>query len=64
MKSNSQFVGAVLVGVSTWLLASYFQNAIRRHQKRVSKQLAKEAHQCWEGEGGTIIDAVPRATAG
>lgn len=64
MKGNSRIIGVVLAGVSTWLLASYLQSAMRRHHKKVSKQLAKEAHQCWEGEGGTIIDAVPRPVAG
>ena len=64
MKANTRIIGAVLVGVSTWLLASYFQNLKRHHHRRVNKQLAKEAHQSWEGEGGSIIDAVPRATAG
>ena len=63
MKSNTRIIGAVMVGVSTWLLASYFQSVKRHHHKRVNKQLAKEAQHCWEGEGGTIIDPVPRTTA-
>ena len=62
MKGNTRIIGAVLVGVSTWLLASYFQSVKRHHHKRVNKKLAKEANQSWEGEGGAIIDAVPRAT--
>ena len=63
MKGNARIIDLVLVGVGTWLLASYFQSVHRHHHKRVNKKLAKEAHQSWEGEGGAIIDPVPRSAA-
>ena len=62
MKGNSQIIGAVVVGMSTLLLASYFRSASRRHQQRVTKKSSREAFQCWEGEGGAIIPVAPRAT--
>ncbi len=61
MKSNSRIVGAVLVGVGAWLLGCYVQSNKKQHKKLAAKTLAKEAVQSWEGEGGTIIDPVPRS---
>ena len=59
MKGNTRIVGAVVAGLSTLLLANYVQSISR--QKHVTKKLAKEAVQSWEGEGGNIIDPLPRA---
>ena len=33
-------------------------------RKRVTKELARDAVRAWEGEGGALIDAAPRANAG
>ncbi len=63
MKANSRILGAVLVGVGTWKTTSYCQGVLKRNHKHATKKLAKEAFQSWEGEGGTIIDPLPRATA-
>ena len=62
MKGNARIFGAVLVGVGTFLLTCCVQSA-KLQQKRVTKKLAKEATQAWEGEGGAIIDPAPRSTA-
>lgn len=62
MKVNSRVVGAVLVGVGTMLLTCCVQG-VKQQRKLVTKKIAKEAVQSWEGEGGTIIDPVPRSTA-
>lgn len=61
MKGNTRIVGAVVAGLSTLLLANYVQSISR--QKHVTKKLAKEAVQSWEGEGGNIIDPQPRVVA-
>jgi len=61
MNGNSRIIGAVAVGLSTLLVASFFRSANRRHQQRVTKKFTREAVQSWEGEGGTIIAAAPRA---
>ena len=61
MKSNSRIVGAVLVGMGAWLLGSYVQSNKKQLKKQAAKTFAKEAVQSWEGEGGTIIDPLPRA---
>ena len=61
MKSNRRIVGAVLVGVSTWLLTCYVQGVMKQNKRISTKKLTKDAVQAWEGEGGTIIDPVPRA---
>ena len=61
MKGNTRIVGAVVAGLSTLLLANYVQSISR--QKHVTKKLAKEAVQSWEGEGGNIIDPLPRVVA-
>ena len=63
MKSNRRIVGAVLVGVSTWLLTCYVQGVMKQNKKLSTKKLTKEAVQAWEGEGGNIIDPLPRPTA-
>ena len=59
MKSNSRIIGAVLLGVGSWLLAGYFQGAMRRQQKLGAKKNHRHAVQSWEGEGGTIVDRAP-----
>ncbi|MCY7386939.1 MAG: hypothetical protein LH481_02575 [Burkholderiales bacterium] len=64
MKSNKRMVGAVVVGLTTWLLATYFQTGRKHTKKLVTRKLAKEAVQSWEGEGGAIIDPLPRASVG
>ena len=64
MKSNSRIFGVVLMGVGTWLLARYVQSAKQQQQKLVTKKLGRQAVQAWEGEGGNIIDPVPRKAAG
>ena len=61
MKSNRRIVGAVLVGVSTWLLTRYVQGIMKQNKRISTKKLTKDAVQAWEGEGGNIIDPVPRA---
>jgi|APDOM4702015191_1054821.scaffolds.fasta_scaffold889773_1 hypothetical protein len=63
MKGNSRIFGAVLVGVGTLLVTRHFRNAMHARRKLASKKLSKEANQSWEGEGGTIIDPVPRPVA-
>lgn len=64
MKSNARILGAVMLGVSTWLITSYVQNVMQQQKKRVTKKLTKEAVQAWEGEGGSIIEPAPRPVAG
>lgn len=64
MNSNARILGAVVVGVSTWLLTSYVQSIMKQKKKHTTKKLAKEAVQSWEGEGGAVIDTVRRSTAG
>ncbi len=61
MKANTRVVGAVVAGLSTLLLANYVQRINKQKTKHVTRKLAKEAVQSWEGEGGNIIDPVPRA---
>ena len=63
MKGNTRIVGAVVAGLSTLLLANYVQSINKQKKKHVTKKLAKEAVQAWEGEGGNIIDPLPRAVA-
>lgn len=63
MKVSPRMVTAVMCGVGTFLLARYVQST-RQRQKHVTRKLAKQAVQDWEGEGGTIIDAAPRSAAG
>lgn len=63
MTSNVRIVGAVLVGVGTILLANYVQGISTQKRKHVTKKLAKEAVQSWEGEGGALIEHAPRSTA-
>lgn len=60
MKGNTRIVGAVVAGLGTLLLANYVQGINKQKKKHVTKKLAKEAVQAWEGEGGNIIDPVPR----
>lgn len=62
MKSSSQIFGAVVAGVGASLLTRYILSVQQQQQKRASKQLASDSHQRWDGEGGAIIDAVPRPT--
>ncbi len=64
MKTNSRIVGAVLMGVGTWVIARYVQNAMQQQKKLVTKKFHREALQEWEGEGGNIIDPVRRSPAG
>lgn len=64
MKTNSRIVGAVLMGVGTWVIARYIQSAKQQQQKLATKKIGRQAVQAWEGEGGNIIDPVPRQTAG
>ena len=64
MRGRSQIGSAVMMGLGAWLLSCYVQGAMQRHHGRVTKKLAKEASQSWEGEGGAIIDAKPRYTSG
>lgn len=61
MKGNTRIVGAVVAGLGTMLLANYVQRISK--QKHVTRKLAKEAVQSWEGEGGNIIDPLPRVVA-
>lgn len=61
MKSNRFIVSAVLAGVSTWLLSNYFQGVSQQRRQLARKKMSKAAVQDWEGEGGSIIDVVPRA---
>lgn len=63
MKGNTRIVGAVVAGLSTLLLANYVQSINKQKKKHVTKKLAKEAVQAWEGEGGNIIDPLPRPVA-
>ena len=63
MKGNTRIVGAVVAGLSTLLLANYVQSISKQKKKHVTKKLAKEAVQAWEGEGGNIIDPLPRPVA-
>ena len=63
MRSNARIVGAVLAGLGTILLANYVQGISTKKRKHVTKKLAKEAVQSWEGEGGAIIDHAPRSPA-
>ena len=63
MQSNGRIIGTVLVGVGSFLLACYVQDAMTQ-KKRVTKQLARDAVRAWEGEGGALIDPAPRADAG
>ena len=60
MTSNRQIFGAVLVGLSSWLLSRYVQGVMTQNKKRVTKKIARDAVHAWEGEGGAIIDAMPR----
>jgi uncharacterized membrane protein YbaN (DUF454 family) len=64
MKSNTQIVGAVLAGLCTLVLANHFQSNRKLTKKLVTKKLAKEAVQSWEGEGGALVDPAPRPSAG
>lgn len=61
MRSNSRIVGAVLVGLGAWFLGCYVQSNKKQQKKLAAKTFAKEAVQSWEGEGGTIIDPLPRS---
>ena len=63
MNSNVRLIGAVLMGVGAWLVASQVKDARQLHH-RSKKKLAKEAVQAWEGEGGTINEAAPRPIPG
>ena len=63
MQSNGRIIGAVLAGVGSLLLACYVQSVVTQ-RKRVTKELARDAVRAWEGEGGALIDAAPRANAG
>ncbi len=63
MQSNGRIIGAVLAGVGSLLLACYVQNAVTQ-RKRVTKELARDAVRAWEGEGGALIEAAPRANPG
>jgi hypothetical protein len=56
MKNNRKLFGAVLAGVGAWLVTRVVQSGKMRRQ-RVTKKIAKDAVQSWEGEGGAIIDA-------
>lgn len=62
MKNNARIFGAALVGVSTCLLTLYVRSLTKQKKLLDTKILKKEAVQSWEGEGGAIIDHVPRAT--
>lgn len=64
MKSNSQIVGAVLVGLGTWVLGRYVVNTMHQQKTLANKKLIKQAVQNWEGEGGNVIDAAHRSAAG
>jgi hypothetical protein len=63
MKCNTQIVGAVLAGIGAVFLANYIQNISTQKRKVVTKKLAKEAVQSWEGEGGAIVERAPRTSA-
>lgn len=63
MNGNSRILGMLLMGVGAGLLTCYVQSVKKHHHRRVNKKLAKVAHQSWEGEGGAIIDPVPRTAA-
>jgi hypothetical protein len=63
MNNNRKLFGAVLAGVGTWLITRYVQN-VKTHRQRVTKKVAKDAVQSWEGEGGAIPEAAPRVGAG
>lgn len=63
MKSNKFIVSAVLAGVSTWLLTNYLQGIRHQRGQVARKKMTKAAVNAWEGEGGSIIDVVPRAAA-
>ena len=63
MKSNTRLVGAVLVGMSACVLANLIHSNRTQNKKVTTKKLAKEAFQSWEGEGGNIIDPLPRPTS-
>lgn len=63
MQSNGRIIGAVLAGVGSLLLAYYVQSVVTQ-RKRAAKELARNAVRAWEGEGGALIDAAPRANAG
>ncbi|MEQ1515932.1 MAG: hypothetical protein ABL931_05520 [Usitatibacteraceae bacterium] len=62
MKSNARILGALVAGVSAWLLMSYSQRAMKQ-QKLKARQFSKEAVAVWEDEGGTIVDPKARAAA-
>ena len=64
MKSNTQIVGAVLAGIGTLVLANHFHSSRKLNKKLVTKKLAKEAVQSWEGEGGALVEPIPRPPAG
>lgn len=60
MKRNTRLVGVVLAGISACVLANLIHSNRKLTKKVTTKKLAKEAFQSWEGEGGNIIDPVPR----
>ena len=63
MKRNTKLIGTVVAGLGTCLLAKYVYGTRQQNTKLVTKKLAKQAVQSWEGEGGNTIDPVPRQTA-
>ena len=63
MRSNVRIASAVAIGLGTWFLGCYLKDAAQQRHKRVTKKLTKEAVHAWEGEGGTIIDPVPRSAS-
>ena len=61
MKSNARIASAVVIGLGTWFLSCYVKDAAQLRHKRTTKKLTKQAVHAWEGEGGNIIDPVPRS---
>ena len=64
MNSNTRLMGAVLVGMSACVLANVFHSNRKLSKKLVTKKLAKEAVQSWEGEGGALVEPLPRPDTG
>lgn len=54
MKTNSRIASALAVGFGAWLLTCCVKSIQKQSKVRVAKTHAKEAVQCWEGEGGAI----------
>lgn len=63
MKRSSKLCSAVMLGLGALLLTRYVQGVSQQKQQRATKKLAKREVQCWEGEGGALIEPVPRPAA-